>query len=75
MPHSLNVNADAQTYGTSALVKHVFAVDTMEVTNKVRLRLKIDPVDGSVMRRDVDIDVNWDEINALEARMLASREA
>ena len=75
MPHSLNVNAGAPTDGTSALVKHVFAVDTMEVTNKVRLRLKIDPVDGSVMRRDVDIDINWDEINALEARMLASWDA
>lgn len=75
MPHSLTVNADASTDGTGALVKHVFAVDTMGVTNKVRLRLKIDPVDGSVIHREVDLDVNWDEINALEARMLASRDA
>ena len=38
-----------------------------------RLRLKIDPEDGSVIHRDVDLDIDWNEINALEARMLASR--
>lgn len=54
---------------------HVFAVDSTVITNKVRLRLKIDPEDGSVIHRDVDLDIDWNEINALEARMLASRDA
>ena len=60
---------------SSDLEKHVFAVDSTVITNKVRLRLKIDPDDGSVIHRDVDLDIDWNEINALEARMLASRNA
>ena len=70
----MSIDATSASHATGASVKHVFAVDTMEVTNKVRLRLKIDPVDGSVIHREVDLDINWEEINALEARMLASRD-
>ena len=75
MTQSLTLNGTSPVDGSAEMVKHVFAIDSMEVTNKVRLRLKIDPKDGSVIRRDVDLDINWDEINALEARMLASRDA
>lgn len=75
MAQTTTIDATEHINGYADLVKHVFAVDSMEVTNKVRLRLKIDPTDGSVIHRDVDVDINWDEINALEARMLASRDA
>ena len=75
MTQAATRNGTSPTDGSAEMVKHVFAIDSMEVTNKVRLRLKIDPKDGSVIRRDVDLDINWDEINALEARMLASRDA
>lgn len=75
MAQTSTINTAEPSNGIADMVKHVFAVDSMEVTNKVRLRLKIDPKDGSVIHRDVDLDINWDEINALEARMLASRDA
>lgn len=75
MAQSATVNGTSLINDSGGMVQHVFAVDSMEVTNRVRLRLKIDPEDGSVIHRDVDLDINWDEINALEARMLASRDA
>ena len=75
MAQSATVNGTSLINDSGGMVQHVFAVDSMEVTNRVRLRLKIDPEDGSVIHRDVDLDINWDEINALEARMLASRYA
>lgn len=75
MAQSATVNGTSLINDSSGMVQHVFAVDSMEVTNTVRLRLKIDPEDGSVIHRDVDLDINWDEINALEARMLASRDS
>ena len=75
MAQSATVNGTSLVNDSGGMVQHVFAVDSMEVTNRVRLRLKIDPEDGSVIHRDVDLDINWDEINALEARMLASRDA
>lgn len=75
MAQSATVNGTSLINDSGGMVQHVFAVDSMEVTNKVRLRLKIDPEDGSVIHRDVDLDINWEEINALEARMLASRDA
>lgn len=75
MAQTITVGGITPATGPDEMVKHVFAVDSMEVTNKVRLRLKIDPEDGSVIHREVDLDFNWDEINALEARMLASRNA
>ncbi len=75
MAQSATVNGTSLINDSGGMVQHVFAVDSMEVTNRVRLRLKIDPEDGSVIHRDVDLDINWEEINALEARMLASRDA
>lgn len=75
MTQSLTVDSNSQIKASTDMVQHVFAVDTIKVTNKVKLRLKLDPADGRVIRRDVDVEVNWDEINALEARMLASRES
>ena len=66
---------DRSTNGASEMEKHVYAVDSTVITNKVRLRLKIDPEDGSVIHRDVDLDIDWNEINALEAKILASRNA
>lgn len=75
MAQSATVNGTSLINDSGGMVQHVFAVDSMEVTNRVRLRLKIDPEDGSVIHRDVDLDINWDEINALDARMLASRDA
>ncbi len=75
MAQSATVNGTSLINDSGGMVQHVFAVDSMEVTNRIRLRLKIDPEDGSVIHRDVDLDINWEEINALEARMLASRDA
>ena len=66
---------DRAANDASQMEKHVYAVDSTVITNKVRLRLKIDPEDGSVIHRDVDLDIDWNEINALEARMLANRNA
>lgn len=75
MAQTMTPNATAASNAVDELAKHAIAVDTMDVTNTVRLRLKLDPADGCVIRRDVDVEVNWGEIVALEARMLASRSA
>ena len=75
MAQASTVIEAAPINGSGEMVQHVFAIDSIEIINRVRLRLKIDPEDGSVIHRDVDLDINWDEINALEARMLASRDA
>ena len=54
---------------------HLTADGAGEITCKVKIRLRIDPKDGSVVHRDVDLDVEWDEIGALEESILAGRDA
>lgn len=62
---------DAET----SLGRHVVARDSGKITCEVHLQLSIDPDDGSVLHREVDVDIDIDSIKGLEEQILASRYA
>ena len=57
------------------LGKHVVARDTGKITCDVHLQLSIDPDDGSVLHRELDVDIDIDSIQGLEEQILANRDA
>lgn len=57
------------------LGKHVVASDSGKIMCDVHLELSIDPDDGSVLHREIDVDIDIDSVKGLEERILARREA
>ena len=57
------------------LGRHVVARDSGQITCEVHLQLAIDPDDGSVLHREVDVDIDMDSIKGLEEQILANRDA
>ena len=64
------------TRGTETnLGRHVVARDSGKITCEVHLQLSIDPDDGSVLHRELDVDIDIDSIKGLEEQILANRDA
>ncbi len=57
------------------LDRHIVARDSGKITCEVHLQLSIDPNDGSVLHRELDMDIDIDSIKGLEEQILASRHA
>ena len=61
--------------GKVNLGKHVVASDSGKIMCDVHLELSIDPDDGSVLHREIDVDIDIDSVKGLEERILARRDA
>lgn len=53
--------------------RHVVAKDTGKIMCDVHLELSIDPEDGTVLHREIDVDIDIDSVKGLEEQILASR--
>ena len=61
--------------GEVNLGRHVVAKDSGKIMCDVHLELSIDPEDGSVLHREIDVDIDIDSVKGLEEQILAGRHA